>query len=285
LKSRGEDRPPPDFVPELRLRDRFSLSAFGKAPLQPKPVIVNFCELMQLGKVDLHVAMLRRTLVGASPLILSAVGRDDLLDELDMRLYHKTAIKLRADWVVSPDDYVYEADYGYSFYQNVHFSRALRRTLALVRLARGNYRVVGLAIGSSLFQLQDFVRTTRELGVSTFAYPCGDMLKGMKNAKRTLHEIAAFVQYLKDSSLHSMLLGIDSPRLVRRFRPEIWSSAAWSFDAAHGLHYSSDGKPVRGRIFRCTHKSCATAALSLDERLALHNLLTEANLFGNERSL
>ncbi len=275
--------PLPQFIPELRLRDKFSLSAFQKATLQPKAIIVNFCELMRIGKLPSRIAMLRRALSGVSPLILSAVGRDDLLDELDVRLYHKAAIELGADWVISPDDYVYQADSGYSFYQNAHFSRALRRTLALTRFARGKYRVVGLVIGSDFYQLQEFVRTVAERGVNTFAYPCGDLLKRVKNPKNTLNQIAEFVQCVKDSTHRTLLLGIDSPRLVRQLRPNMWASAGWSFDASHGLHYSNDGRPVRGRIFRCTHKDCTAADLSPEERLTLHNLIVEANLPWNER--
>ncbi len=273
----------PEFIAELRLRDKFSLSAFQQAPLQPKAVIVNFCELMQIGKLHSRIAMLRHALNGVSPLILSAVGRDYILDELDVRLYHKAAIELGADWVISPDDYVYQADSRYSFYQNAHFSRALRRTLGLIKFARGKYRVVGLAIGSDFSQLQDFVRTVAEQGVNTFAYPCGDLLKRMKNPKNTLIQIAEFVMYARDSNYRTLLLGIDSPRLVRQLSPDMWASAGWSFDASHGLHYSSDGEPVRGRMFRCSHKSCAAADLSGDERLTLHNLIVEANLRWNGR--
>lgn len=284
LRANIEDDPKTQFIPELRLRDRFSLSAFEMAPLQPKAVIVNFCELMQIGRLEEHLALLKGALRGVSPVILSAVGRDDILDELNVRLYHKAAVKLQADGVISPDDYVYEADGGYSFYQNAHFSRALSRTHALTRFGKGKYQVIGLAIGSNLFQLQEFVHAVAEQGVDTFAYPCGDILKGMKNAKHTLQEIAAFVRYLKDSHYRSMLLGIDSPPLLRRFRPNVWSSSGWSYDAAHGLHYSYDGKPVRGRAFRCMHKPCANAVLFPDERSTLHNLMVEANLFGSEVS-
>lgn len=283
LKSYAVSERPPEFIAELRLRDKFSLSAFQKAPMQPKAAIVNFCELMQIGKLHSRIAMLRRALKGVSPLILSAVGRDDLLDELDVRLYHKTALELGADWVISPDDYVYQADSEYPFYQNAHFSRALRRTFALVKFARRKYRVVGLAIGSDFSQLQEFVRTVAELDVNTFAYPCGDLLKRAKNPRNTINGIAEFVQFLKESNYRTLLLGVHSPRILRRLRPNMWASAGWSFDATRGLHYSSDGRPVRGRIFRCTHKNCAAVDLSPNERLTLHNLIVELNLPWNER--
>jgi hypothetical protein len=276
---------PTQFIPELRLRDKFSLSAFQKAPLSSRGVIVNFCELMQIGKAHLRIEMLRRALKGANPVILSAVGRDELLDELDVRQYHKAAVKLGAHWVISPDDYIYQADNGYSFFQTSHFSRALRRTFDLIKFARGEYRVVGLAIGSSVRQLQTFVRVVAELGVNTFAYPCGDLLKGARNPKSILNQIAEFVLYLRDSKYRSLLVGIDSLRLVNKLRPDMWASAKWSFDASHGLYYSKDGRPVRGKEFRCGHRDCAGANLSPAERMTLHNLIVKANPVLNERGV
>ncbi len=267
----------PEFIPELRLRDKYCLSAFRKATVSPKPVIVNFCELMQMGKIPARAAALKHALGGVSPLIISAVGRDELLDKFDVRQYHKTAVELGADWVISPDDYVYETDSGYSFYQNAHFSRALRRTLALTRLASGKSRVVGLVIGSNSYQLREFVRVVGEQGIDTFAYPCGDLLKRPMNLRRVINQISELVLYLKDSGYRSLLLGIDSPRQLRRLRPDMWASSGWSFDALHGLCYSSDGRTVRGEEPRCRHKECASPHLSPVERLTLHNLIVRAN--------
>jgi hypothetical protein len=238
---------------------------------------------MQIGKIRSHIALLRRALGGARPLILSAVGRDHLLDELDMRQYHRAAVELGADWVISPDDYVYEADSGYSFYQNAHFSRALRRALALTRLGRDKYRVVGLAIGSSFYQLREFVRTLAEQGTYVFAYPCGDLLKWARNPKSELNQISEFVRYLQGLRYPCLLLGINSTRLVRQLKPDMWASAAWSFDASRGVYYSSDGASVRGREFQCSHKECAATNLFSVERMALHNLIVKARLSGDER--
>jgi len=238
---------------------------------------------MQMGRIHSRIAVLRCALGGVSPLVISAVGRDALLDELDVKQYHNAAVQLSADWVISPDDYVYQADGRYSFYQNAHFTRALRRTLALTRFARGNYRVLALAVGSSTYQLREFVRTAAEQAIDTFAYPCGDLLKRARNPKSILNEISEFVLYAKDSGYRSLLLGIDSPRLVRQLRPDMWASAGWSFDASHGLYYSNDGRPVRGREPRCNHQDCASTSLSPVERLALHNLIAIANLPWNER--
>jgi len=282
LKSDALRQRLPEFVPEVRLRDKFSLSALQKAPLSPKAVIVNFCELMQIGRIRSHIALLRRVLGGVRPLIFSAVGRDHLLDELDMRQYHKAAVELGADWVISPDDYVYQADSGYSFYQNAHFSRALGRALALTRLGRDKYRVVGLAIGSSFYQLREFVRALAEQGIDTFAYPCGDLLKRARNPKSELIQISEFVHYLQGLRYRCLLLGINSPRLVRQLKPDMWASGAWSFDASRGVYYSSDGTPVRGRELRCGHKECAATDLSSVERMTLHNLIARARLSWNE---
>ena len=104
-----------------------------------------------------RIHALRRQLGDLDALILMAVGRDELLDRLRVDEYHRMAIRMDANIVVSPDDYIYDSDGKYPFYQDSHFSRAITRALELVQLGRGHYDLVGLAVGSDQGQLREFV--------------------------------------------------------------------------------------------------------------------------------
>ena len=266
------------FIPELRLGDKIALSAWKIAPLLHKSVIVNFCDLTARRLLQSSpLRRLERELKESEATIISTVGSDDLLDELVVTRIHDTALKLGADWVITPDDYVYDSDIRYPFYQDSHFSRALRRAIQLVTMARGQYGVIGLAIGSSTDQLQEFVRTLEEYGINDFAFACGDLLKQGKNPKRTIIEISNFVNHLRASKHSSLLLGIDSPRYLRLLAPDSWASSSWSIDAAHQRYYANDGTKRKGRGVVCSHDFCKSGQVKGMELLGVHNLLADEN--------
>nr|MDO8098896.1 hypothetical protein [Candidatus Njordarchaeota archaeon] len=271
------------FIPELRLADRVALPAWKKAPLSPKMVIVNYCELMKRGILcGPRLRGLARKLKDADALILSAVGRDELLDKLTTEQYHETAVQLGAKWVISPDDYVYDSDCKYPFYQDAHFSRAIERALRLLKLARGHYNVIGLAIGSCIFQLNELVATLEEHGVEEFALPCGDLLKQVGNRKRVIGDILAFVNHLKSLKLRSLLLGVDSPQVIALVKPDSFASSAWSFDAARGYSYTPEGKRVKGSV-KCQHTICTSSEVKGVELPGVHNILANRDFMSKLR--
>jgi len=267
------------FIPELRLGDRVALIAWKKAPLSPKAVIVNFCDLtMRAALRGSRIRKLKRELRESETLILSTVGPDELLDHLSIERLHDTALRLDVDWVITPDDYVYEADGRYPFYQDSHFSRSILRALQLLRMAKGHYGIIGLAIGSSLNQLQEFVTTMEEYEVNNFAFACGDVLKQGRRFKRTTLEIGGFIKSLKASKHNSLLLGIDSPHLLRILDPDNWASSAWSIDASHWRYYARDGTRRKGYRIVCDHDVCRSGELKGMELFGVHNLLADRDL-------
>ena len=266
------------FIPEIRLGDRVAISAWKRAPVSPRTAAINFCQPMVRHLDQDRIHALRRQLGDLDALILMAVGRDELLDRLTVDEYHRMAIQMNANIVVSPDDYIYDSDGKYPFYQDSHFSRAITRALELVQLGRGHYDLVGLAVGSDQSQLREFVTVMGEQGVSDFAFACGDLLKQGRNRRKTLNEIESFVDYLRRHGHVSMLLGIDSSRFIKRLRPDYYSSSQWSIDASHGRYYARDGSPRKGSSIGCNHSICNSGELSGTERLAVHNILMKHEL-------
>ena len=267
------------FVPELRLGDRVALNAWKKVPLSAKAVIVNFCDLTTRGTFRRsRLPKLKRELAEAKTLVVSCIGPDELLDHISVEKLHETAIRLDADWVVTPDDYVYEADGGYPFYQDSHFSRSILRALQLFRMSRGRYGIIALAIGSSPSQLQEFVTTMEEQGINDFAFACGDLLKQGGNLKRTTREIRGFIDNLKAAKHSCLLLGIDSPRFLRMLAPDSWTSSAWSIDASHWRYYAKDGTPRKSKRIACDHDICKSGETAGMELFAVHNLLANREL-------
>jgi len=273
------------FIPELRLGDKVALSAWKKAPLKHKPVIVNFCDLMTRRLLrNSSLRTLKRELKDSESLILSAVGADELLDELAVERIHDTALRLDADWVISPDDYIYEADTDYPFYQDSHFSRSIGRAIRLITMARDQYGITGLAIGSCSDQLQAFVKTLEDYGIKDFAYACGDLFKQGKNPRRTILEIREFVNYLRSFNHSSLLLGIDSPKNLRLLTPDGWACSAWSIEASHRRYYANDGTKRKGLRVVCHHDWCNSRRSKGIELLAVHNLLAQESLLTARRS-
>jgi hypothetical protein len=275
VQSTSEPTLPLGFIPEIRLADRVALPAWQKAILPQRSAMINFCEMMERGFLkDSRLRYLRRKLGDIDALVLCAVGRDQLLDELDPDKYHETALRLHVDWLITPDDYIYDVDHAYPYYQFSHFSRTIRRLTRLFSLAQNHYGVIGLAKGVNMRQLQEYVAVTSEVGVRHFALHCGDSLKHVKERPAVVQEIGGFIRLVKDLGFSVHLLGVDSPRILSRLpRPDSYSSSAWSIDAHHRRSYTQDGRLVRNRMVTCNHSMCKSRHVIGLERFAIHNLL------------
>jgi hypothetical protein len=226
---------------------------------------------------DSRIRGLRRRLGDIDCLVFSAVGRDDLLDALSVEDYHRVAIRLGADYVITPDDYIYEVDGAYPYYQDAHFSRTILRGFKLAELGEGHYSLIGLAKGVDYEQVTEFVNVMDDLGVTDFAFECGDLLKQSKNhQKREIRTIAYFVDYVRSLKHRVLLLGVNSLNVLSRVPcPDGYSSSAWSIDALHGSWYTENGRALRGRMRRCKHTICSSGKIRGTQEVAVHNLLVD----------
>lgn len=229
-----------NFIPEIRLRDKYALEAWTEAPLKPKCAIINYFQIPKKDRNPSALKTLRERLGNCDLLFLDAVDRDPLLDELDVEDYDKTARGLEVDAVITPDEYLYDVDIGHAAH-DAHFSRGIRRAIDIVDLSKGCYSVVGLAVASDLIQFQEFVTALREERITHVALAIGDLLKRGPDRRHVLYELRRYLSYLDDSHLCSLLLGVSSHKIVRALAPDYWSNSEWSFEAIYGCARSADG--------------------------------------------
>lgn len=265
------------FIPEIRLADEIAIPAWRNASSQYRVMMLNYCEMMERRILsDSRIRALRRRLGDIDCLVFSAVGRDDLLDRLNIENYHRVATELGADYVITPDEYIYEVDEAYSYYQDTHFSRMILRGLKLAELGEGHYRLIGLAKGVDYEQLAEYVDVMDDLGVTDFAFECGDLLKQSTNhQKREIRTIAHFVDYVRRLKRRVLLLGVNSSNVLSRLpRPDGYSSGAWSIDALHRSWYTESGRTLRVRMPNWKHPICNSGKIS-SIQVAVHNLLVD----------
>jgi hypothetical protein len=211
---------------------------------------------------------LRERLDPCDLLILDAVDRDPLLDELDVEDFHQTAVNLEADAVISPDEYLYDADMGHPAHY-AHFSRAIRRTIDLVDQSEGKFSIIGLVTASNWIQFSEYVTAVRNEGVTRFAFALGDLLKRGPNVRHVLYELRKYLRFLNDSQLYSLLLGVSSHKIVRDLRPNYWSNSEWSFEAFHNRR-----NPNQANV---NHRSEAEIIARMAENLNRNEQLLKAD--------
>jgi hypothetical protein len=174
--------------------------------------------------------LLRERLGHCDLLILDAVDEDPLLDKLDVGDYHRVALNLEVDAVITPDEYLYDADLGRPAHY-FHYSRAISRAIDLVDKSKGCYSLIGLVTASDWLQFSECITAMRNESVTRFAFALGDLLKRGPDRKHVLYELRKYLNFLKDSHLASLLLGVSSHKIVRDLCPDYWSNSEWSFEA------------------------------------------------------
>jgi hypothetical protein len=141
-------------------------------------------------------------------------------------------LHLSAHAVITPDEYLYDADMGHPAHY-AHFSRSISRAIDLVDKSKDCYSIIGLVAASDPMQFSEYIDAMRNEGVIRFAFALGDLLKGGPDRRHVLYELRKYLNSLKRSHFSSLLLGVSSHRIVRDLRPDYWSNSEWSYEAFH----------------------------------------------------
>ena len=258
------------FIPEILLRNANACEALRHVSQKPAFVMFNYKDLKQAGYPNNKSDYVRKLLAdtGNPTVILNSVCDDYFINNFDMNRYSEMALALRAKFVLSPDDFVYLVDDGDRPYQNASIRRALDRTEKLIELSKSRFNVIGLVIGRSLTTRRFFYQQLAGMGIERFAFPCGDLVKGVtRDSHSPMYDFARMCE--KDNRDY-ILVGLHSAFHLKLLKPKQYSSPVWSMDASYLVTYDENYK--KSKRPNGIHCKVCPSWLEKESHAAIHNI-------------
>lgn len=146
------------------------------------------------------------------------------------------------------DDYVYQDDPpDYSWNRVQH---CLDKANEMMRLDP-SFDIVGTVKGSSDSQVRFCIDRLVEMGLNHMMFPCSELV-----GERNHSEILSFMRYTKLNRIWSWLIGVGSPRLIRRFAADCSSTSKWVWAATKGWAFTPYGQKHTGHPDNCPYDAC-----------------------------
>lgn len=257
----------PKVIPQIAVRDREELWKFWE-DIPYEVISVGYLDLIKNKK--LYSAAKRYGIKSAldfnGTVISSLVGENYLLDQIQPKDYVNEIEEMGFDAATTYDDYVYPTD------PKVYRWSRIQRLLDKARFVVDRcpkFTVIGLAQGSNKVEISFCVRELSDLGLTSLAFPCGELL-GIHSHSR----IRSFLEAADDRRLWKWLIGVTSPRSMQNFEADAYSGKAWSYKAAHNstlIH----GMWREVAVVNCDHPVCnlpQMRKLPLKVRCARHSI-------------
>ncbi len=171
------------------------------------------------------------------------------------------------------DDYVYRDDDSAFSWDRVQHT--LDKADEMIRLDP-SFPIIGLVKGASGDQVRFCVDRLEDFGLKYMAFPCSELI-----AERNYVEILSFMRHTRMKGIWGWLIGLGSPRLIRRFAPDCSSTSKWVWAATMGWALTPEGQKLSGHPSLCNYDLCHQ--LSKDgasdlKILAHHNFKTLLDL-------
>ena len=197
------------------------------------------------------------------------VGKNWLLDNTSVKSYVHDITLMGFDAATTHDDYVYWPDPPSYRWSRIH--KSIDRARELVRLSP-DLEVIGIVKGSSPTEIGFSIDKLCEMGVRRVAFPCSEL-----SFERRHDDINWFLRKAASLKLWKWLIGIGSPRLMRRFGADCYSSAEWAYSSTLGVEFSLHRVRHTRDYPHCAHSLCDSLSQSGISRTiarARHNALT-----------